>query len=172
MTEALDRVRTLARLWADTEGATMDAAVHRRVGEAVLDATRGPGGGLAAARDLAERWLRPGNMLYYPAAGQAVLDAIAGRSDDDLDAILNRITDSADELTDHEEGDGCGLGGRSCTGHDAHRMVAALRAVLKLMDEARGCCYNYGTTPTAWENFDPAAVRATILANLTGEGDR
>jgi len=55
------------------------------------------------------------------------------------------------------------------TADDVPRLLAALEAVLILLREARGCCYNGTTTPGAWENFDPAAVRGTILANLTGE---
>lgn len=52
---------------------------------------------------------------------------------------------------------------------DVPHLLAAIEATLILLGEARGCCYNCGTVPTAWENFDPAGVRATILANLTGE---
>lgn len=82
---ALERVSALAERWTAIEGDSLDAALSRRVGEALLDYTR-EGQSPADLRlervtRLAEGWLTPGNMLYHPAAGQCVLDAIKGDGD-------------------------------------------------------------------------------------------
>jgi streptomycin 6-kinase len=79
---ALERVRVMATLWAATEGDGLSIALDRRVGEAVLSTIREDGSTaesrLGRVTRLAGGWTTPGNTLYYPAAGQAVLDVIAG----------------------------------------------------------------------------------------------
>ena len=73
----------IAERWAALEGDTLDVALDRRVGGVLLDViTKNPrpaGERLDYMRDLAEHWLTPGELgLFYPAAGQCVLDAING----------------------------------------------------------------------------------------------
>ena len=50
---------------------------------------------------------------------------------DELTAALNKIRESAEDLTPSHDDDDC-RPGSSCTAHDALRMVAALDEVLKL----------------------------------------
>ena len=80
---AMERVRLLAERWAALEGDSLDVAIDRRVGGALLDTLnkdpRPAEVRLEHLRDLAEHWLTPGELtLFYPAAGQCVLDAING----------------------------------------------------------------------------------------------
>ena len=85
---ALERLRALARCWAELPGDDLAAEVDRRLGMQLLgvlhcadDAPGGVAGRLDAVRKVAEGWERPGGPgLFYPAAGQAVLDAIRGAS--------------------------------------------------------------------------------------------
>lgn len=85
---ALERVRALAQSWASLPGDDAAAEVDRRVGLIILGVlhayAESPGGAperLDAVRQLAEGWGKPGGPgLFYPAAGQAVLDAIRGGS--------------------------------------------------------------------------------------------
>ena len=77
---ALERVRILAARWATVEGDSLSAALDRRIAGVLLDATgkdpRAPETRLEYVTHLAEHWLTPGAILFYPAAGQGVLDAI------------------------------------------------------------------------------------------------
>lgn len=80
--DSLERVRAMAQGWTELKGDGLSTALDRRVGEAILSLVR-EGAGTAEDRlsrvtGQAEGWLTPGNTLYYPAAGQAVLDAING----------------------------------------------------------------------------------------------
>lgn len=79
---ALERVRVLAERWTALEGDSLDVALDRRVGTVLLEAItmdpRPARSRLEFVRNLAEHWLTPGEMLFYPAAGQRVLDAING----------------------------------------------------------------------------------------------
>ena len=86
---ALERVRSLARSWASLRGDDVAAEVDSRLGLLILGmlddadgAPGGPGARLEAVEALAETWERPGGSLYYPAAGQAVLEALRGASTD------------------------------------------------------------------------------------------
>jgi hypothetical protein len=84
---ARERIRILAQSWAslpdqgDDHG-EMIADVDRRVGAWLLGVLDGdPALAVEGARILAEGWMKPGGKgLFYPAAGQAVLDAIRGAS--------------------------------------------------------------------------------------------
>lgn len=79
---AVDRVRVMAEKWAALEGDGAAAEVDRMVGEQLLETV----GVQKTARhkiilltQLAESWLDPNGLgLFYPAAGQCVLDAIKG----------------------------------------------------------------------------------------------
>lgn len=77
---ALERVRLLAESWAALQGDGMGVAIDRRIGGVLLDAiSKDPRPAeirLAYVKELAEHWLTPGATLFYPAAGQCVLDAI------------------------------------------------------------------------------------------------
>jgi hypothetical protein len=86
-TEAVERVRALAQFWAslphqEDRRADIAAEVDRHVGERVLgmlDSSAVAKVALSRVTALAESWIAPGGLgLYYPAAGQAVLDAIRG----------------------------------------------------------------------------------------------
>ena len=86
---AVERVRSLAQSWASLECDDVAAEVDSRLGHLILgmlddagNAPGGPGARLEAVEALAETWERPGGSLYYPAAGQAVLEALRGASTD------------------------------------------------------------------------------------------
>ena len=88
---ALGRVAKLAESWAALAipGASDDVAaeIDALCGRELLDIIHGGGdadGRLARISSLAEGWERPGSPgLFYPAAGQCVLDAIRGASTDE-----------------------------------------------------------------------------------------
>ena len=79
---AVERVRALAQSWVSLPGDDMSTSADRRVGAWLLGILDGePEQALEGARILAEGWEKPGGGgLFYPAAGQAVLDAIRGAS--------------------------------------------------------------------------------------------
>lgn len=85
---ALERVRKLAAQWASLAGAISvapaAAEVDAMIGRRMLDVIHGDPGDPAMRVQrltvMAESWLVPGASLFYPAAGQAVLDAIRGAS--------------------------------------------------------------------------------------------
>lgn len=77
---ALERVRVLAGRWAAIEGDSIDAEINWRVGSHLLAVVCEDSSAefrLAEVMRLAESWLTPGlPTMFYPAAGQRVLDAI------------------------------------------------------------------------------------------------
>ena len=81
---AVERVRALAQSWATLPGEDAAADVDRRVGMVLLgmlDSGTAADVALSRVAELAGDWERPGGQgLFYPAAGQAVLDAIRGGS--------------------------------------------------------------------------------------------
>jgi hypothetical protein len=89
---AVERVRALAQSWAslpalDDRRAETAADIDRHVGREILgmlDSSTAADIGLSRVVALAEQWMAPGGLaLFYPAAGQAVLDAIRGGSTDE-----------------------------------------------------------------------------------------
>ena len=89
---AVERVRALAQSWAslppeDDRRREYAADVDRHVGTTILgmlDSSTAADVALSRVTAVAESWLAPGGLgLFYPAAGQAVLDAIRGGSTDE-----------------------------------------------------------------------------------------
>jgi hypothetical protein len=90
--DAVKRVRALAQSWAslpalDDRRAEIAADIDRHVGREILgmlDSSTAADIGLSRVVALAEQWMAPGGLaLFYPAAGQAVFDAIRGGSTDE-----------------------------------------------------------------------------------------
>jgi hypothetical protein len=99
---ALDRVRELARSWA-TLGASPggDAQMAAEAGRRLLDVIHGDPGSagerLRLVARMAEDWRTPGASLFYPVAGQRVLNAIGDDAQpqptSELDALHRLIRD-------------------------------------------------------------------------------
>lgn len=172
---ALDRVRNLARTWVTLEASPKgDAELAARVGRWLLDVIHENWGSgaektLHLVTGMAEAWLRPGADLFYPAAGQCVLDVIKDTPSPDTAAVPAGELAAFGLLLERTERAVTDLYRRLDT--EVGQAVAAERAlILAAAENLRVTLARPGNGPGQGEQFDvvPLAALRDLLAHGAG----